>query len=60
MGVCSKVHLEEDRTSAMNILTTLAIDFANFSGRSSVHDNKKHNEKSVLIGEYCKKEWHTK
>ena len=47
MEVCSEVCLEEDRMSAMNILTTLAIDFVAFSGRFFIHDKEKHNEKLV-------------
>ena len=60
MEVCSKVRLQEDRTSAMNILTTLAIDFAASSTRSSTHDNEKHKGKLVSIYKHCKKQWHTK
>lgn len=55
MEVCSEVCLEEDRTSAMNILTTLAIDSVAFSVTSSTHDSEKHNGKPVPIYEHYKK-----
>lgn len=60
MEVCSKVRLEEDRTSTMNILATPAIDSVAFSARSSTHDGKKDNGKLVFIYEHCKKQKHTK
>ncbi|KAA0062583.1 RNA polymerase II C-terminal domain phosphatase-like 1 [Cucumis melo var. makuwa] len=41
MEVCFEVCLEEDRMSAMNILTTPAIDSAAFSARSYTHDSGK-------------------
>lgn len=58
MEVNFEVCLEEDPTSAMNILTTFAID--SFNARSSTPDSEKHNEKHVLICEHCKKQRHTK
>lgn len=60
MEVCSKVRLEEDRTSAMNILTTSAIDSTGFSARSSTSDSEKENEKHVPVSEHYQKQWHTK
>ncbi|KAA0052292.1 hypothetical protein E6C27_scaffold207G001230 [Cucumis melo var. makuwa] len=60
MEVCFEVCLKEDRTNAMGVLTTLTIDSAAFSARSSNHDNDKNNEKSILVCEHYKKQWHTK
>ena len=59
MEVCSKIHLEEDRTSAMNISITPTIDFAAFSARSSNSGSDKHNGKPIPVYEHCKKQWHT-
>ncbi|KAA0051025.1 UBN2_3 domain-containing protein [Cucumis melo var. makuwa] len=55
MEVCSDVRLEEDHTSAMNTLPVPAIDSVVFNVRSSTHDSKKHNGKSIPICEHCKK-----
>ncbi|KAA0057566.1 reverse transcriptase [Cucumis melo var. makuwa] len=52
MELCFEVHLEEDRTNAMGVLTTLTIDSAVFSARSSNHDSDKNNGKSIPV---CKK-----
>ncbi|KAA0036034.1 uncharacterized protein E6C27_scaffold112G00250 [Cucumis melo var. makuwa] len=41
MEICSEVYLEKDRTRAMNVLTTPAIDSAAFSERFFTHDGKK-------------------
>lgn len=61
MEVCSKVQLKEDRTSAMNILTTFAIDCATSSVRfSTYYYSEKNNKKPVSICEHRKKQWHTK
>ncbi|TYK21875.1 uncharacterized protein E5676_scaffold494G00080 [Cucumis melo var. makuwa] len=60
MEVCSEVHLEEDRVSAMNIKTVFAIDSTAFSTKLSGSDNDKHNWKHTLVCEHCKKPWHTK
>ena len=60
MEVCSKVHLEEDCMSAINILTTPTVDFATFNARSPIHDSEKHNGKPIPIYEHCKKQWHIK
>lgn len=46
--------------SAMNILTTPAIDFATFNARSSTPDGEKHNGNLVPVCEHCKKTQHTK
>ena len=55
MGVCLQVHLEEDRTNAMGVMTTPAIDSAAFSARSLTQDNDKNNGKSIPVCEHCKK-----
>ena len=47
--VCSEVHLEEDRTSAMSSMTNSAIDSIAFNVRSPSHDNEKHNGKSIHV-----------
>ncbi|KAA0056080.1 Beta-galactosidase [Cucumis melo var. makuwa] len=60
MEVCFKVRLEEDRTNAMDVLTTPTIDSAAFSARSSNHDSDKNNGKSIHVCGHCKKQWHTK
>ncbi|KAA0047396.1 reverse transcriptase [Cucumis melo var. makuwa] len=60
MEVCYEVHLEEDRTNAMSVLTTPATDYATFSARTSTHDREKNNRKPIPICDYCKKQWHTK
>ena len=49
MEVCYEVHLEEDRTSVMSALTTLATDSIALSARSSTHYSEKNNEKSIPI-----------
>ncbi|KAA0048797.1 reverse transcriptase [Cucumis melo var. makuwa] len=58
MEVCYEVRLEEDRTNAMSILTTPAIDSTAFNGRSSTHDrgkkhssNKKQNSRCAYVSE---------
>lgn len=56
--VCSEVRLEDHMSD--DISTTLAIDFAVFSARSSTHDSEKHNGKVVPVCKHCKKQWHTK
>ncbi|KAA0055538.1 UBN2_3 domain-containing protein [Cucumis melo var. makuwa] len=56
MEVCYEVHLEEDHTSAMSILTTPATDSAAFSVRSSTHDSEQNNEKPIPIHEHCMKQ----
>ncbi|TYK01387.1 UBN2_3 domain-containing protein [Cucumis melo var. makuwa] len=56
MEVCYEVHLEEDHTSAMSILTTPATDSAAFSVRSSTHDSEQNNEKLIPIHEHCMKQ----
>ncbi|KAL0556266.1 hypothetical protein IC582_004778 [Cucumis melo] len=56
MEVCFEVHLEEDRTNAMGVLTTPTIDSAAFSARSSNHDSDKNNGKSIPVCEHCKKQ----
>ena len=61
MEVCSKIHLKEYRTSAMNISATRnTIYFAAFSARSFTSGSHKHNGKPVPVCEHCKKQWHTK
>ena len=55
MEVCYEIGLKEDRTSAMNISTTLTINSNAFSARSSNSGSDKHNEKSILVCEHCKK-----
>ncbi|KAA0053589.1 UBN2_3 domain-containing protein [Cucumis melo var. makuwa] len=60
MKVCFEVRLEEDCTNAMGVLTTLTIDSAAFSARSSNHDSDKNNGKSIPVCEHYKKQWHTK
>ncbi|KAA0048512.1 Retrovirus-related Pol polyprotein from transposon 297 family [Cucumis melo var. makuwa] len=60
MEVCYEVHLEEDRMSAMSVLTTPATDSAVFGARSSIHDSEENNGKSILICEHCKEQWYAK
>ncbi|KAA0067119.1 Cysteine-rich RLK (receptor-like protein kinase) 8 [Cucumis melo var. makuwa] len=60
MEVCFEVHLEEDRTNAIGVLTTPTIDSTVFNTRSSNHDGDKNNGKSIPMCEHCKKQWHTK
>ncbi|KAA0032806.1 glutathione S-transferase DHAR3 [Cucumis melo var. makuwa] len=48
MKVCYEIRLEEDRTSAMSISTTLTIDSATFSARSSTSGSDKHNGRLLL------------
>ncbi|KAA0056270.1 reverse transcriptase [Cucumis melo var. makuwa] len=57
--MCFEVHLEEDRTNAMDVLTTPATNSAFLSSRSSNHDNDKNNRKSIPVCEHYKKQWHT-
>ncbi|TYK13662.1 UBN2_3 domain-containing protein [Cucumis melo var. makuwa] len=49
MEVCSEVRLEEDRTSVMSSLTTLAIDSATFSAKSPSHGSDRHNGKPIPV-----------
>ena len=42
MEVCFEVRLEEDRTSAMSILPTLAIDYVAFNVKTPVHDSEEY------------------
>ncbi|KAA0060602.1 uncharacterized protein E6C27_scaffold22G004790 [Cucumis melo var. makuwa] len=51
---CLEVPLEEGRTSAMDVVTILSIDFASFNAKSNF-DNDKQNGKLILICEHCKK-----
>lgn len=60
MEVFSEVRLEEDRSSAMNIITASATDSAAFNAKLSSSDEDKQNEKKPPICEHCKKPWHTK
>ena len=60
MEVCSKIRLEEDRTSTMNLFATPIIDSAAFSVSSSNSGSDKHNGKPILVCEHSKKQWHTK
>ena len=60
MEVCSEVCLEEDRTSATSILSTLAIDSATFNVKILVHDSEKNSGKPIPTCGHCKKQWHTK
>jgi len=57
MEVCSEVRLEEDRSSAMNVMATSVIDSVVFSAKSF---GDKQNEKPPPICEHCKKPWHTR
>ncbi|KAA0032848.1 uncharacterized protein E5676_scaffold799G00090 [Cucumis melo var. makuwa] len=49
MEDCSKIRLEEDLTSAMNISATPIIDSATFSARPSTSSNDKHNGKPIPV-----------
>lgn len=49
MEVCYKACLEEDRGSAMNIITVSSIDSAAFSAKLSSSDSDKQNEKLTPI-----------
>ena len=60
MKVCFEIHIEEDRTCAMNISATPTIDSAAFGARSSKSGSDKHNGKPIPVWEQCKKQWHTK
>ncbi|KAA0050638.1 Beta-galactosidase [Cucumis melo var. makuwa] len=53
MEVCFEIHLKEDRTSALNISTTPAIDSATSSARSSTNVNDKHNGKPIPVCKKC-------
>lgn len=44
MEVCFEVHLEEDHTSFIRIMPTLAIDSTAFNVKTPVHDSEKNSE----------------
>ncbi|XP_038904350.1 uncharacterized protein LOC120090704 [Benincasa hispida] len=58
MEVCSKVHLEEDRSSAMNNPLVSLTNSTAFKALSSTNDNQ--NSKPTPVCEHCKKPRHTK